>query len=90
MIFANSKVQHPDLKVINVLMWPLDASIIASLSLEEKIVWYSGQDPRYLVYLAQDPSFKRFWARHYLAPLHFKRWMYRTKNAFKRFFAFDS
>ena len=75
-----------DLKIVQVLVWPTDKAIIASLSLEEKICWYSGQNPRQLIFLGQDSQFKAFWKRHYLLPLHIKRLLYRIKNVLRTAF----
>lgn len=45
------------------LKWPDDKRSIAKLSLEEKIVWYTGQDPHDMIDL--DANAK-------LTPLHFE------------------
>lgn len=78
---------QPDLKIIQVLRWPSDKGLIASLTLEEKMCWFAGQDPRHMVWLGQDAEFKKFWKKYYLRPLHLKRMFYRIKNAFRIFFS---
>lgn len=75
-----------DLRVVQVLRWPSDKGIIASLSLEEKMCWFAGQEPRYMIFLGNDPEFKRFWKRYYLRPLHLKRFFYRIKNVIRTYF----
>lgn len=79
---ANESV---DLRVVQVLRWPVDKGIIASLTLEEKMCWYSGQEPRQMIYLGNDSEFKTFWKRHYLWPLHLKRFLYKLKGRFNVF-----
>jgi hypothetical protein len=69
-----------DLKHVQLLKWPEDSSTIAQLSLEEKIMWYSGQEPRHMVYLGNSPAFKRWWHWHYMMPLKLKRFAYKLKN----------
>lgn len=68
-----------ELKYVQLLKYPQDASTIAQLSLEEKICWYSGQDPRRMVYLAQDARFVRFWKMYYMWPLKLKRFVFKIK-----------
>ncbi len=58
---------------INALKWPQDARKLAALPLLELQIWISGQDPRELIYMAQDPNYVRFIKYHYLWPLRFKR-----------------
>lgn len=77
------RVNVIDLEVLPLLNWPQDASVIASLSLEDKIYWYSSQDARNMIFLAQKKEFLRFWYFHYLLPLRIKRYLYKLKNVFK-------
>lgn len=72
-----------DLKTVQVLRYPEDKAFLATLSLEEKICWYSGQEPRYMIYLGNDPTFKRFWFWSYILPLRIKRFMYKIKNVLR-------
>lgn len=72
-------MQVLDLQVLTLLSWPEDKAVIASLSLEDKIYWYSCQDARQLIFLAQNPKFVRFWKYTYLYPLRFKRFLYKIK-----------
>lgn len=72
-----------DLHVLTLLQWPEDASIIATLSLEDKIYWYSSQDARQMIFLGQNPKFKRFWYYTYLLPLRIKRFVYKIKAVLK-------
>ena len=62
---------------LNTLKWPADKRTIARLPLEEMVCWYAGQEPRYMVFLGQDSEFKKFWKRHYLRPLHLKRFWFK-------------
>lgn len=68
-----------DFDVVAVMKWPEDKASLAALSLEEKIMWYSSQDARQMVFLAYNPEFKRFWKIHYMYPLKLKRFMYKLK-----------
>lgn len=77
------RVNVIDLEVLALLVWPQDASIIASLSLQDKIYWYSSQDARQMIFLGLNPKFKRFWYFTYLLPLQLKRKLYQLKNIFK-------
>jgi hypothetical protein len=72
-----------DLKHVQLLRYPEDASLLASLSLIEKQMWYAGQEPRHMIYLSLNPQFKRFWKIHYLWPLKIKRMLYKIKAVFK-------
>lgn len=79
----SDRVAVIDLHVLPLLKYPEDASVIATLSLEDKIYWYSSQDPRAMIFLAQNPKFKRFWYWSYLVPLRMKRFAYRIKSVLK-------
>ena len=68
-----------DLQVLPLLKWPEDQAVIASLSLQDKIYWYSSIDAREMIFLAQNPKFVRFWYWSYLLPLRIKRFVYRFK-----------
>lgn len=72
--------EHPDLRIIQVLTWPTDKAVLATLSLEELICWYSGQDHRAMVFLGQNQEFVHFWKWHYMYPLKLKRWWFRVKK----------
>ena len=69
-----------DLRYVQRLMWPQDRATIAQLDLEEKIMWYSGQDAREMVYLGQNKDFKKFWYWHYLLPLRSKRFVFKIRR----------
>jgi hypothetical protein len=71
-----------DLRSVQLLKWPTDASIIAQLDLIEMQCWYCAQDPRSMIWLGQNKEFKRFWFRHYLLPLRIKRVVYKLKHLF--------
>ncbi len=77
------RVNVIDLHVLPLLRYPEDRDIIASLSLQDKIYWYSSVDARQMIFLAQTPEFQRFWKIHYLWPLRVKRFMYKIKAVFK-------
>jgi hypothetical protein len=68
-----------DLTKVQLLKWPQDASIIAQLDLVELQCWYAGQDSREMIFLAQNPNFKRFWYWTYLVPLRIKRFIFKIK-----------
>lgn len=72
-----------DLRSVQLLKYPQDASVIAQLDLIELQCWYAGQEPRQMIYLAQTKEFRRFWARHYLWPLKIKRFMYKIKGVLR-------
>ena len=72
-----------DLEVLPLLKWPEHSSVIASLSLQDKIYWYSSIDAREMIFLAQNPKFVRFWYWSYLLPLRMKRFIYRIKALFR-------
>ena len=44
-----------DLTKVQLLKYPEDAATLRLLSLEEKICWYSGQDPKMMIILRQQP-----------------------------------
>lgn len=67
-------------QVIGRLKWPEDAAAISMLDLIEKQVWYSSQDPRAMIYLGNNPQFKRWWKLHYMFPLKLKRLFYKLKS----------
>lgn len=79
----NARVNVIDLTVLPLLTWPQDQSVIAALSLEDKIYWYSSQDPRQMIFLGSNPKFKRFWYLTYLLPLRCKRFMYKVTKWFR-------
>lgn len=69
-----------DLSKVQLLKWPRDASTIAQLDLIEFQCWFAGQPPRDMVFLGQNPKFRRFLKIHYLWPLKAKRMVYRIKS----------
>ena len=72
-----------DLTKVQLLKYPEDAATLRLLSLEEKICWYSGQDPKMMIYLGNSPRFKRFWFWSYMVPLRCKRMFYKILNPCK-------
>lgn len=71
-----------DLTKVQLLQWPQDKETLAQLSLIELQCWMAGQDPRALVYLGQDPNYKKWIYWHYLMPLKIKRMFYKVKRWF--------
>lgn len=58
---------------IYTLKWPQDRKELAKLPVIELQLWIASQDPRGLVFLAQDREYQRFIKYHYLWPLKLKR-----------------
>jgi hypothetical protein len=69
-----------DLRHVQLLKWPEDRSVIAQLDLIGLQCWYAGQDPRHMIYLAQNKEFRRFWNQYYMWPLRIKRFMFKIKH----------
>jgi len=61
------------------LRWPDDKSIIAGLSLSEKIYWYASLNSQDVIFMANTKEFQRFWYWRYLVPLRIKRFLYKVK-----------
>lgn len=81
----HSPVVTPELMAarrIQALKWPRDAAQIARLPLESFQVWVSGIDPRELIFLAQNPVYKRFVWRHYLLPVRILRLWLKVRRYF--------
>lgn len=76
------EVSNGDLTKVKLLKWPEDATSIAQLDIIEMQCWIAGQDPRALIYLAQNPKYIRFMRIHYLWPLQLKRFIYKVKRFF--------
>jgi hypothetical protein len=60
---------------------------IARLTYDQKMEWYSSRKPEEMIWLGNDPAFKRFWKWHVVIPVRFRRWLYRIKNfeVFKKY-----
>ena len=78
----SDSTEQVDLRVIQVLKWPIDKDILASLDLIELQCWWAGQGHREMVFLGHDPEFRRFWNKVYMRPLHRKRFWFKIRKFF--------
>ncbi len=76
-------MEHPHISY----RFPEDKKDIARLSYDEKMEWYATRDAKDMVFLGNDPEFKRFWKWRVLIPVRIGRMYYRIKNfeVFKRY-----
>lgn len=65
---------------IEQLKWPQDRVVLALLPLSALQTWYAAQEPRRMVFLGNDPSFKRFWHFAYILPTRFRRYLLKIKH----------
>jgi hypothetical protein len=65
------------------LKWPQNRIQLAQLSISDMQVWLSTLDPRELVFLGQNPTFKRFLMVHYLWPVRALRFLLKIKSSVK-------
>ncbi len=88
LIGSIQKIDYKDfLPLLNELKFPEDKKRIAALSHDEKMEWYATRDAQEMVWLGNDPEFKRFWKWNVMMPMKIKRLFYRIKNGeiFKRY-----
>jgi hypothetical protein len=77
---SGSKGRDMTLDTIAKLVWPKDAKAIGALSITDFQAWYCSNDMKYMIFLGQDPAFRRFIWRHYTVKVKLLRLYYRIKH----------
>ena len=62
------------------LIWPKNSYLIGRLSIEEFQQWYLSQNAEHMVFLGQDPKFKRFIFWNYTIFVKALRLWYKIKR----------
>lgn len=63
------------------LRYPRDRFKLALLSIPAFQEWYMAQDPREMIFLGNDPKFKRFMFWAYVWKVGLRRWVFKIRRA---------